>query len=79
MSLQDVLPFVFDFLPQKRIEVEVSSARLSGDAGLLPVRQFDEAIQLTARCAGRSAFRGGCQAHPVVDGPAADLRHPRRV
>src|SRR5690349_19113122 len=51
MSLQDVLPFVFDFLPQKRIEVEVSAARLSGDAGLLPVRQFDEAVQLTARFA----------------------------
>lgn len=52
MSLQGVLPFVFDFLPQKRIEVEVSAARLTGDAGLLPVRQFDEAIQLTSRFAG---------------------------
>lgn len=52
MSLQGVLPFVFDFLPQKRIAVEVSAALLSGDAGLLPVRQFDEAIQLTARFAG---------------------------
>lgn len=52
MSLQGVLPFVFDFLPQKRIEVEVSAARLSGDAGLLPVRQFDEVIHLTARFAG---------------------------
>lgn len=52
MSLQDVLPFVFDFLPQKRIEVEVSAARLTSDAGLLPVRQFDEAIQLTSCFAG---------------------------
>jgi hypothetical protein len=52
MSLQGVLPFVFDFLPKKRIEVEVSAARLSSDAGLLPVRQFDEAIQLTVRFAG---------------------------
>lgn len=52
MSLQGVFAFVFDFLPQKRIEVEVSATRLSGDAGLLPIRQFDEAIRLTSRFAG---------------------------
>lgn len=51
MSLQGVLPFVLDFLPQKRIEVEVSQAQLTGDAGLLPIRQFDEAIGLTERFA----------------------------
>lgn len=33
MSLQCVLPFVFDFLPNRWIEVEVSAARLSGDGG----------------------------------------------
>lgn len=49
MSLQGVLPFVLDFHPQKPIEIEVSHAQLSGDAGLLPVRQFDEAIELTER------------------------------
>jgi hypothetical protein len=51
MSLQGVLPFVLDFLPKKRIEVEVSQSQLSGDAGLLPIRQFDEAIGLTERFA----------------------------
>ena len=38
MSLRGVLPFVLDFLPEKRIEVEVSHAQLTGDAGLLPIR-----------------------------------------
>ncbi len=51
MSLQGVLPFVLDFLPQKPIEVEVSQCQLTGDAGLLPIRQFDEAIRLTERFA----------------------------
>jgi hypothetical protein len=49
MSLQGVLPFVLDFLVEKPIEVEVSQAQLTGEAGLLPVRQFDEAIRLTER------------------------------
>lgn len=64
MSLQGVLPFVLDFLPQKRIDVEVSQAQLSGDAGLLPIRQFDEAIGLTERFAvALRDTRSGCVAH----------------
>ena len=49
MSLQGVLPFVLDFSAERPIEVEVSQAQLTGEAGLLPIRQFDEAIRLTAR------------------------------
>jgi hypothetical protein len=49
MSLQGVLPFVLDFLAERPIEVEVSQAQLTGEAGLLPVRQFDGAIRLTER------------------------------
>jgi DDE family transposase len=49
MSLQGVFPFVLDFSPIKPIEIEVSHAQLTGDAGLLPIRQFDEAIRLTER------------------------------
>jgi len=49
MSLQGVLPFVLDFFPKKPIEIEVSQSQLTGDAGLLPIRQFDEAIRLTER------------------------------
>lgn len=64
MSLQGVLPFVLDFLPQKRIEVEISQAELTGDAGLLPIRQFDEAIRLTERFA-----------EAIKDSRAGDVRH----
>jgi len=49
MSLQGAFPFVLDFLAQKPIEIEVSHAQLTGDAGLLPIRQFDDAIRLTER------------------------------
>ena len=51
MSLQGVLPFVLDFSAERPIEVEVSQAQLTGEAGLLPIRQFDEAIRLTSRFA----------------------------
>ena len=60
MSLQGVLPLVLDFSVERPIEVEVSQAQLTGEAGLLPIRQFDGAIRLTERFAAalRDA-RGG--------------------
>lgn len=51
MSLQGVLPFVFEFYPKKPIEFEISTAQLTSDAGLLPICQFDERIHLTERFA----------------------------
>ena len=47
MSLQSVPLLSFDFLPSRPLEIEVSPAPLSSDAGLLPVRQFDQRIRLT--------------------------------
>ena len=47
MSLQGVLPFVFDFFPKKPVEFEISTAQLTSDAGLLPIFQFDQKIGLT--------------------------------
>lgn len=47
MSLQSASQLSFDFLPQRPVEIEVSNAPLTSDAGLLPVRQFDEQIRLT--------------------------------
>ena len=49
MSLQGVLPFVMAW-PALRLPVviEVSGARLTSDAGLLPVRAFDERLRFTA-------------------------------
>jgi hypothetical protein len=51
MSLQSVPLLSFDFLPSQPVEIEVSPAPLSSDAGLLPVRQFDQRIRLTEQFA----------------------------
>src|SRR5512147_844640 len=51
MSLQPVPLFSFDFLPSRPVEIEVSSAPLTSDAGLLPIRQLDERIRLTEQFA----------------------------
>jgi hypothetical protein len=41
----------FDFFPSRPIEVELSTSPLTSDAGLLPIRQFDERIRLTEQFA----------------------------
>src|SRR6516164_6118640 len=46
MSLPGVWPQVLDFFG-KPLVIEPSAGQLSGDAGLLPVRQFDQRIGLT--------------------------------
>jgi hypothetical protein len=51
MSLQSVPRLSFDFFPSRPVDVELSSAPLSTDAGLLPIRQFDERIRLTEQFA----------------------------
>ena len=48
MSLQSVWSERIGFHPKKRIDVENSAGRLSSDAGLLVVREFDERIGFTA-------------------------------
>ena len=55
-----MLPFVLDFSAERPIEVEVSQTQLTGEAGLLPIRQFDEASRWAARfAAALSDARGG--------------------
>ncbi|HMB07605.1 MAG TPA: IS1380 family transposase [Isosphaeraceae bacterium] len=51
MSLQSVPQLSFNFFPSRPVEIEVSPAPLSSDAGLLPIRQFDERIRLTEQFA----------------------------
>ena len=51
MSLQTVPPLSLDFLASRPIEIEVSHAPLSSDAGLLLIRQFDLQIRLTEQFA----------------------------
>jgi Transposase DDE domain group 1 len=47
MSLQPVPPLSFDFFPSRPVQIEISPAPLTTDAGLLPIRQFDDQIRLT--------------------------------
>jgi hypothetical protein len=49
--------FSFDFLPSRPVEIEVSPDPLSSDAGLLPVRQIDQYLRLTAQVAAALADR----------------------
>jgi DDE family transposase len=51
MSLQSVPRLSFDFFPSRPLEVELSTSPLTSDAGLLPIRQFDDRIRLTERFA----------------------------
>jgi hypothetical protein len=51
MSLQSVPLLSFDFFPSRPVQVEVSTAPLTSDAGLLPIRQFDERIRFTEQFA----------------------------
>jgi len=47
MSIQSATLFDLDFFGTLPIQVELSEAPLTSDAGLLPLRQFDERIGLT--------------------------------
>src|SRR5438874_8859559 len=49
MSIPPVPMIAFDFFEPLPIQVEVSDAPLTSDAGLLPLRQFDERIGLTTQ------------------------------
>jgi hypothetical protein len=51
MSSHAVDGLAFDFLGSKPIELELSTSPLTSDAGLLPIRQFDERIRLTEQFA----------------------------
>jgi hypothetical protein len=51
MSSQGAEQLSFDFLPHLPVVVQQSAGRLSSDAGLLPLRQFDQRWKYTARMA----------------------------
>ena len=49
MPSQDALQLTFDFLPQLSVVVQQHEGQLSCDAGLLPLRQFDQRWNYTQR------------------------------
>jgi hypothetical protein len=51
LSLHSAPQLSFNFFPSRPVDIELSSAPLSTDAGLLPIRQFDQRIQLTEQFA----------------------------
>jgi Transposase DDE domain group 1 len=51
MSIQPACQLHFDFFESLPVVLEVSAAPLSSDAGLLPIRQFDQRIGLTRQFA----------------------------
>src|SRR5215212_601546 len=51
MSILPAALFDFDFFEPLPIQIEVSDAPLTSDAGLLPLRQFDKRIGLTKQLA----------------------------
>ena len=61
MNIHSVGQVVFDFLGSSPIRVEVVEEQLSSDAGLLPLRQFDERLGWTEGFAAQ--LRDGRQGH----------------
>jgi hypothetical protein len=51
MSIPPAALLDFDFFAPLPIQIEVSDAPLTSDAGLLPLRQFDDRIGLTRQFA----------------------------
>jgi len=51
MSQQSAEQFTFDFLPQLPVVVQRSAGQITSDAGLLPLRQFDQRWDYTGRMA----------------------------
>ena len=57
MSLQGVWGFAYEFGGVKPVHIGVSAVPLTNDAGLFPVRKFDERIWFTGRLAAAIGIR----------------------
>ena len=70
----------FDFLPDLPVIVQQHHGQLSSDAGLLPLRQFDQRRRYTDRLSA-CLHDPNPRPHPLPAGhaPPAALWHPRRL
>lgn len=67
MIIQTVLPMVLDFLGKKPVEVEPVSEAMSSDAGLLPIREFDDRLGLTEGFAAQLADARAGGIHTLLE------------
>lgn len=67
MNRQSVLPLVFEELGSKRVEIEVSPAPLSSDAGLLPIRELDRKLGWTEGFAAQLTDHRQGSLHTLVE------------
>ncbi len=74
MNIQSAWQLSFDFLGSRPIVVEPIAEHLTSDAGLLPIRQFDEQIGLTAQF---SAALHDVRFGPFVDHTFAEMTRSR--
>jgi hypothetical protein len=58
---------VFEFLGRQRVEVVLSEAPLSSDAGLLPIREFDRRLGWTAGFAAQLTDNRQASEHALVE------------
>ena len=81
MSIPPAWPEGLDFFGTPLV-IEPSPGQLCSDAGLLPIRQFDQRIGLTRTFADAFADPPRPRphgAHVPGDGPVPGLRHPGLV
>jgi hypothetical protein len=74
MSIQPAVQGTFSFFRDRPIVVETSAARLTSDAGLLPIREFDEGIGLTHSFA---AVLDDCRDAELVSHPFLQMTRSR--
>ena len=67
MSIHSAEQLVLDILPQSPVVLEISPSQLTSDAGLLPMRLFDEKIGLTEQFAAALTDRRRDPEHTFLE------------